>query len=87
MVGRHRDPEVVPLIHRDSVLAETEHLSDPLPVDKPPTTRPRAVDDPLPERGQPPAERGRARPKRGFSLYNILWLIDSTERYMLWFWP
>jgi hypothetical protein len=20
-------------------------------------------------------------------IYNILWLINSTERYMLWFWP
>ena len=58
MIGRYLAPQVLPLIHGDSVVAKTEHLSDTIAVDKPRTTRPNVVETAPPERGQPAAERG-----------------------------
>jgi hypothetical protein len=58
MIGRYLAPQVLPLIHGDSVVAKTERLSDTIAVDKPLTTRPNAVDEHPRDRGQPAAERG-----------------------------
>ena len=77
----------MPLIHGDSVLAKTERLSETLPVDNPRTTRPERVDEPFPSVDNRPPNVDEHGPSVDSAFHNILWLINSTERYMLWFWP
>ena len=70
----------MPLIHRGSVLAETEQLSDTLAVDKPPTTRPNPVDEPSPSVDNRPLNVDERASTVDSRIHNILWLINGTER-------
>ena len=77
---RYPGLHVLPLIHRDSVLAETEHLCDTVAVDRPRTTQPRPVDEPSPNVDNRLPNVDEHGPIVDWRSHNILWLINGTER-------
>jgi hypothetical protein len=58
-----------------------------MPVDRPRTTRHGTVDTPLPCVDNPVSNVDEPAPCVDSPIHNILWLINQTERYILWFWP
>jgi hypothetical protein len=68
-------------------MAKTVRLFGTIHVDRPLTTTEGAVETTLPsvENHQLNVDDSHATVDQ--ARHNMLWLINATERYMLWFWP